>query len=162
VLFSLETAGVEVHPYAEIDAALLTSKGCKVWMDPKQTNFALYLAVGQGGPHVSLPSPLASMKACKNSSELEGMRSAHRRDAAALCSALAHLEALVQGGGTLTEVDVDVEVTRRRAAQWGYMDNSFDTITGYGANGAIVHYRAKREQAATLGLSAPLLLDSGA
>jgi len=57
---------------------------------------------------------------------------------------------------------VDAEVTRLRAAQSGYLYNSFDTIAGYGANGAIIHYRAEPESAAVLGTTRLFLLDSGA
>jgi len=57
---------------------------------------------------------------------------------------------------------VDAEVTGQRAAQWGYLDNSFDTIAGYGPNGAVIHYRAEPATAATLGTSSLFLLDSGA
>eukprot|EP00931_Biecheleriopsis_adriatica_P079953 TRINITY_DN53313_c0_g1_i1.p1 TRINITY_DN53313_c0_g1~~TRINITY_DN53313_c0_g1_i1.p1 ORF type:complete len:707 (-),score=149.56 TRINITY_DN53313_c0_g1_i1:37-2157(-) len=164
VVASLQDADVEIFGYGAMAEAVqqLAFAGHRLWMDPKRTNFALYLAAGKAGPAVSVASPLAMMKACKNDAELAGMAAAHRRDAAALCSGLARVERLVTSGTTVTEVDVDVEVTARRAAQWGYIDNSFDTIAGYGANGAIVHYSAKAASAATVGTESLLLLDSGA
>lgn len=170
VVHALEVAGVAIKPYEDAFAAVKalaagSAEGSKrIWLDPKQTNFALHEAASEGGAQlVPKPSPVAAMKARKHPAELEGMRAAHRRDAAALALALVRLEGRVRGGGEpVTEVDVDTEVTGQRAAQWGYLDNSFDTIAGYGPNGAVIHYRAEPATAATLGTSSLFLLDSGA
>lgn len=175
----LADAGVDLRPYE--DALPTVAKlGCsggglglsveassdeglgKVWMHPGRTNYALRQAVGDQCSRVEEPSPIAEAKAIKNSAELEGMRAAHRRDGAALAGFFAWLERRCRVEAVkVTEVDVDEEVTRRRAAQWGYLENSFDTIAGYGANGAIIHYRASPATAAVLGTSSLFLLDSG-
>jgi hypothetical protein len=47
------------------------------------------------------------------------------------------------GGGTLTEVEVDLELTSRRQQQAGFIEPSFPTIAGANGNGAIIHYRAQ-------------------
>ncbi|CAJ1365879.1 unnamed protein product [Effrenium voratum] len=161
VVAHLEAAGVEAYDYQQFVPALKAS-GQRVWMDTKRSNYSLLLAVGLDGPKVTLPSPISSMKVCKNTCEVDGIIAAHRRDGAAMCGALAQLKNMVTGGQTLTEVDVDLAVTEARAAQEGYVDNSFDTIAGYAANGAIVHYVAQAESAATVGMDSFLLLDSGA
>lgn len=164
VSLALEEAGVSVRGYNDVWSAAdaLAKEGKKVWSDPKRTNFALHLAVGKGSPPVEEPSPLALMKAKKSPEELNGMREAHRRDGAALVAGLARLEASVLEGKIITEVDVDREVTSRRASVPGFLDLSFDTIAGYGENGAIIHYRAEKATAATLGTGKLFLLDSGA
>lgn len=160
----LSRIGVVLRPYSEILASMeaLSGSGKRVWLDPKRTNYALYVASGRRGPAIRKPSPIAMMKAMKNEAELEGMRAAHRRDGAALAGFLEQLEVRVNAGEGITEVEVDVEVTRARRSQHGYVDNSFDTIAGYGANGAIIHYRAVPETAATLGTGSLFLFDSGA
>lgn len=68
------------------------------------------------------------------------------------------------GGGTLTEVEVDLELTGRRAAQPGWVETSFSTIAGAGPNGAIIHYRCELWGGPTSGpgLGPPLLPPSGA
>lgn len=158
----LAAAGVAVRPYTDALAAMaeLSANRARVWADPARTNFAIFSALGDAA-QLRRASPLSELKAMKNEVELEGMRAAHRRDGAALALAFAHLEAAVRGGRRVTEVDVDTEVTRRRAAQWGYVDNSFDTIAGYGPNGASIHYRAEPASCAEVGTEAMLLVDSG-
>lgn len=161
---TLSAAGCEVAPYSSIRDAVqeVVSSGKRIWLDENNSNYMLRQAVGEAGPHVKKDSPLSKMKAKKNENELKGMRDAHRRDGAALTIGLSQLERRIAAGEQVTEVDVDHLVTACRAAQWGYMDNSFDTICGYGANGAIIHYRAQEETAAVLSTGAPVLLDSGA
>lgn len=162
---ALSSVGVAVHPYVEAIAAVeAVASSKKLWLDVSRTNLALCDAASvMGGKGiVTKASPLLKMKAVKNEAELAGMRAAHRRDGAALVSALVALELSVSSGEYVTEVDVDARVTAARAAQDGYLDNSFDTIAGYAANGAIIHYRAVSATAATLGTSALFLLDSGA
>eukprot|EP00927_Polykrikos_kofoidii_P029690 TRINITY_DN25634_c0_g1_i1.p1 TRINITY_DN25634_c0_g1~~TRINITY_DN25634_c0_g1_i1.p1 ORF type:complete len:599 (-),score=102.34 TRINITY_DN25634_c0_g1_i1:537-2333(-) len=166
---ALEEAGVELRPYCEVLPAVASpmpltvgSTQRSVWLDPQRTNCKITRAVESSMPIHSMPSPLALMKARKNDSEMSGMRAAHRRDAAALVTALSRINNAVIGGTeALTEVDVDHIVTSCRAEQWGYVHNSFDTIAGYGPNGAIIHYSAKAATALEVGVDAPLLIDSG-
>ena len=65
-------------------------------------------------------------------------------------------------GAELTEVGVDEYLTGRRAAQPGFVEPSFPTIAGAGANGAIIHYRAQPDGCARIDGGTMLLVDSGA
>lgn len=53
--------------------------------------------------------------------------------------------AQIASGGTLTEVEVDLELTGRRRQQQGFIEPSFPTIAGANSNGAVIHYRAQPE-----------------
>lgn len=168
VLSALKGQGVQVRPYEDM---LLTLENLckaswedgKVWLDPEKSNYALYSIVSRYCTVVKEKSPVSTMKAKKNAAEIQGMRAAHKRDGAALAKSLCHLEHMIQSGNNqITEVDVDSEVTSSRSKQWGYLENSFDTIAGYGPNGAMIHYRAEPATAATLGCCSLFLLDSGA
>ena len=66
----------------------------------------------------------------KNEQELNGMREAHIRDATAVIEFLSWLDKEIALGRTLTEVDVDIEITARRAKQEGFKGTSFPTIAG--------------------------------
>ncbi|KAI8470117.1 MAG: hypothetical protein J3K34DRAFT_459008 [Monoraphidium minutum] len=110
---------------------------------------------------VSLESPVVYAKAVKNAAELAGMAEAHLRDAVAICDFIAWLEEEVASGRTLTEVEVDLQLTGRRRQQAGFIEPSFPTIAGADSNGAVIHYRAKEETAKTVSSSTLLLLDSG-
>lgn len=87
------------------------------------------------------------------------MAAAHKRDGIAMAKLLMWLESC--DPSALDEVDVDEKITSLRSQQQGYLDNSFDTIAGYGANGAVIHYRATADKATKLGRDNLLLIDSG-
>lgn len=102
-----------------------------------------------------------TLRAVKNAAEQAGFRTAMERDGVAMVSFLRWLDENV-ATGTLTEVSIDEKLTALRAAQPGFRGLSFATIAGYGPHGAIVHYEATPETAATLRPEGLLLLDSGA
>lgn len=104
--------------------------------------------------------PCTALKACKHPTELEGVREAHVRDGAALTRFLAWLS--VEGPkGTLNEVSAADKLEAIRAESNLYLGQSFPTIAGAGANGAIVHYRAAAETAAAIKPDMLFLVDSG-
>ena len=100
-------------------------------------------------------------KARKNATELQGARNAHVRDGAALCRFLAWLDAEAPSGALdeLTASD-KLEAFRRETGE--FQDVSFDTISGAGSNGAIVHYRVTPETNKKLKPGTLYLIDSGA
>ncbi|GAB2280219.1 hypothetical protein Dimus_014862 [Dionaea muscipula] len=75
-------------------------------------------------------SPLAVAKAVKNEAEIEGMRNSQLRDAAALAEFWAWLEDEILKGATITEVEITDQLLEFRSKQDGFMDTSFDTISG--------------------------------
>ncbi|XP_006657547.2 aminopeptidase P2 [Oryza brachyantha] len=107
-------------------------------------------------------SPVTLAKAVKNEAEIEGMKSSHIRDAAALAEFWCWLEGEVRESVLHTEVQVSEKLLEFRQKQDGFIDTSFDTISGYGANGAIIHYRPTPESCSSVGSDNLFLLDSGA
>jgi Xaa-Pro aminopeptidase len=107
---------------------------------------------------IEAQDPCALPKACKTEAELDGARAAHLRDGAAMVRFLSWLDA--QPPGSLTEIDVVKRLEAERAATNALRDISFDTISGAGPNGAIVHYRVtdSTNRQVDPGL---LLIDSG-
>ena len=112
-------------------------------------------------PIVIGEGPVAKMKAIKNEAEIAGYRSAMHKDGVAMVKFLRWLLPAVEAGGQ-TEMSIDRKLTGLRAQQPLYRDISFDTIAGYGAHGAIVHYEATPETDIPLEPHGLLLLDSGA
>jgi Xaa-Pro aminopeptidase len=104
--------------------------------------------------------PVALPKACKNPVELEGIRVAHRRDGAAVSRFLGWL-ASESKGGTLREIEVSDRLQALRQETGKLRDLSFDTISGAGPNGAIVHYHASKATERTLEPGSLYLVDSG-
>jgi Xaa-Pro aminopeptidase len=113
------------------------------------------VAVAWGDDPCRLP------KACKNPGEIEGMREAHLRDAAAMVEFLAWLDVQTPRG-TLTEIDVVKSLEGFRRATNALHDISFDTICGSGPNGAIMHYRVTEASNRIIRKNELLLVDSGA
>jgi Xaa-Pro aminopeptidase len=102
------------------------------------------------------------MKAIKNEAEIKGFRQAMVRDGIAMVRFLIWLEEKMAKGEEVTELSADGELTRQRSYQPLFRDISFDTIAGYGAHGAIVHYEPTPESDIPLQPKGLLLLDSGA
>lgn len=107
-------------------------------------------------------TPVALWKSQKNSVEQEGFRRAHVRDGVAMVRFLRKMEEAIAHGEMVTELWVDRELTALRAEQPGFLSLSFETIAGFGAHGAIVHYEATEETDVEVGANGLLLLDSGA
>ena len=148
----LAQQGIEADEYTNVACP----KG-RILVDPSTCNSALVSLPlkGAGG------SLVAPMKAVKNEAEIAGYRSAMRKDGIALVKFLRWLKPAVEAGGQ-TEISIDQKLTSLRAEQEGFRDISFDTIAGYGAHGAIVHYEATPETDIPLEPHGLLLLDSGA
>lgn len=105
--------------------------------------------------------PCLLPKACKNEVELAGTREAHRRDGAALTTFLAWLAEAAPAGG-VTEIAASEKLLALRRRDARFRDLSFDTISGSGANGAIVHYRVSERTDRVLQPGELYLVDSGA
>ena len=113
------------------------------------------VAVAWGDDPCKLP------KAVKNAAEIEGMRVAHLRDGAAMVEFLAWLDQTLPDEA-LTETDVVKALEGFRRATNVLHDISFDTISGAGPNGAIMHYRVTEQTNRVIGTDTLLLVDSGA
>ena len=156
----LAANGVMTDEYENVKKGLAGYDGYNILMDPGETCYTLYKAYGDR-PKVLAPSPLPSMKIVKNETEIMGYRYAMLRDGIAMVKFLRWLVPAVEEGG-VTEVSASDELEAFRAEQSLFKDISFDTIAGYGAHGAIVHYEPTPETDIELKPEGLLLLDSGA
>lgn len=156
----LAANGVMTDEYENVKKGLAGYDGYNILMDPDETCYTLYKAYGDR-PKVLAPSPLTSMKIVKNETEIMGYRYAMLRDGIAMVKFLRWLVPAVEEGG-VTEVSASDELEAFRAEQSLFKDISFDTIAGYGAHGAIVHYEPTPETDIELKSEGLLLLDSGA
>ena len=154
----LKAEGVGVAPYEDVTKGLKDYFEYNILMDPDEVNWALYKTVTR--EIVEGESPVKRMKTVKNPTEIAGFRSAMLRDGIAMVKFLKWLDEtdVTQE----TEISVDRQLTALRGEQPLYRDISFDTIAGYGAHGAIVHYEATPETDIPLEPHGLLLLDSGA
>jgi Xaa-Pro aminopeptidase len=139
---------VRLHERDDFEAILAGLGGKTVVVDPERSVAAIFEALeGAGARVIAKRDPAVLPKALKNPVEIGGHRAAQARDGAALSRFLHWLSIEAPKGG---------RVRRRRAgprqAGGDLRDLSFDTISGAGPNGAIVHYRVTSKPAAGDGL----------
>ena len=159
VLDYLKSEGITADDYENVDKGLKGYFEYNILLDPDEVNYTLYKMVSR--EKVEEESPVKRMKTIKNDTEIEGFRSAMLKDGIALIKFLHWLKPAVEAGGQ-TEMSIDQKLTAFRSEQPLYRDISFDTIAGYQAHGAIVHYEATAETDIPLKPEGFLLLDSGA
>ncbi|XP_057499074.1 aminopeptidase P2-like [Actinidia eriantha] len=188
VMGYLKNAGIELRPYESILSEIesLAMQGVHLWLDISSLNAAIvntyksacdryFSSIGNkikdnpssngqsGGPAgIYRTSPIYTAKAVKNQAELEGMRDSHLRDAAALAQFWAWMEEEIQKDVVLTEVEVADKLLEFRSKRAGFIDTSFDTISGSGPNGAIIHYKPEPGSCSIVDAKTLFLLDSGA
>lgn len=155
----LKAEGIKVDDYTNVGQGLKDYFEYNILLDPDEVNYTLYKMVKC--EIIEAESPVKRMKTIKNATEIEGFRRAMLKDGIALVKFLHWLKPAVEAGGQ-TEISIDQKLTALRAEQPLYRDISFDTIAGYQAHGAIVHYEATPETDIPLKPEGFLLLDSGA
>lgn len=151
---------IDVQAYDSVVERLRLYAGKSLLVDMSSTNYSLATAV-PFEKVCSGVSPIASMKAVKNKVEQDGFRAAMLRDGVAVVKFLAWLKSAVEAGGQ-TEISLDERLTALRAEQPKFKGISFDTIVGYEAHGAIVHYEATPETDIPVQPHGLVLIDSGA
>ena len=165
----LKAEGVGIAPYEDVTKGLKDYFEYNILLDPDEVNYTLYKQVSR--EIVEAESPVKRMKTIKNPTEIAGFRSAMLKDGIAMVKFLYWLQKVLpapvgEGAGvgsvSLTEISVDQKLTSFRTEQPDFRDISFDTIAGYQAHGAIVHYEATPETDVPLKPEGFLLLDSGA
>ena len=156
----LASEKIDVEAYEAVVEGLRSYTGKSLLVDMTSTNYSLATAV-PFEKVCSGVSPIVSMKAVKNKVEQDGFRAAMLRDGVAVVKFLAWLKSAVEAGGQ-TEISLDERLTALRAEQPKFKGISFDTIVGYEAHGAIVHYEATPETDIPVEPHGLVLIDSGA
>jgi Xaa-Pro aminopeptidase len=155
-------AEVRLHEPTAFISTLDALSGKRVLLDSSTAGFAIReRLVAAGAKAVSGADPCALPKACKNPVEIEGSRQAHLRDAVAMCRFLAWLSTY-SGDGSLREIAASDRLEQLRRQDPSCRDLSFDSISGAGSNGAIVHYKATPDTERPLLAGEVYLIDSGA
>jgi len=162
VIAYLKAEGVGVEPYEDVRKGLADYFEYNILIDPDEINYTLYKSVTR--EIVEEESPVKRMKTVKNEREIAGFRSAMLKDGIAMVKFLKWLSGYSGKDGIsgISEISASDKLEAFRAEQPLYRGLSFDTIAGYQAHGAIVHYEATPETDIPLKPEGFLLLDSGA
>jgi len=152
---------VRIAPREDFLPALAALAGKRVAADPDSCVQAIFAALEEAGAEVVAErDPCMLPKAIKNPVEQQGHRDAQARDGAAMARFLHWLSVEAPGGG-VSEIAASDKVHQFRRECGDLRDLSFDTISGSGPNGAIVHYRVTEETSRTLAPGSVYLVDSG-
>ncbi|WP_289741846.1 aminopeptidase P family protein [uncultured Duncaniella sp.] len=157
----LKDAGVAVAPYDAVLSSLAAlPKDVTVLLSGSRASGAIAHVLE--GRYVKGDSPVALPKAVKNDVQIAGIRQAHLRDGVAMVRSFMEIEKVVESGEKLTEMGVADILLKHRSKGELFFDLSFESICGFGPNGAIVHYTATPESDSVITKGNLLLIDSGA
>ena len=152
---------VAVKPSEELQPTLRALSGKKVKLDPATASAWYFEELKAAGAEILRGTdPVVLPRACKNAAEIEGSRKAHARDGAAM-SRFLHWLATEGQSGKVQEIDACKQLEAFRAETGALKDLSFDSISGAGPNGAIVHYRVTTKTNRRLARGSLFLIDSG-
>lgn len=153
---------VSIAAYEGIGTALeALPSGATLLIDPDRNTVGTLSHVPSAVSLVEAINPTTLMKSRKSDAEIAFVREAMAHDGAALCEFFAWLDTALSQGDPLNELDIDREITAARAKRPGYFGQSFSTIAGFNANGALPHYRATSAAFSKIEGDGLLLIDSG-
>jgi Xaa-Pro aminopeptidase len=153
--------GVRLHERYEFENALAGLGGKTVAVDPERAVSAIFDALDKAGAKIlSLRDPVVLPKALKNPVEIAGQKSAQARDGAVIAKFLKWIdEEAPKGDVDELKASDHLEALRRENPE--LRDLSFDSISGAGPNGAIVHYKSSEKTNRKLETGTLYLIDSG-
>jgi len=151
---------VKICEYTDFATSLQQLDG-SIWLDDKSSSMWMYenIRINQQAEIHLDKLPIVWRKACKNIVEAQGARDVHVRDAVAVINYFSWLDNNIDH--QVDEISGSDKLYEFRSMQEGFLSLSFDTISGFGANGAIIHYRATEDSKVVLGTNSLYLLDSG-
>lgn len=131
-----------------------------VLLDTNKVNYLIYNNISVGTEIIDKPNPSTLMKACKNDIELENLKNAHIKDGVAVTKFMYWLKQNIKSQ-EITEISAAEKLESFRKEQKDYLEPSFNTISAYEANAAMMHYSASKDSNSKLAPKNLLLVDSG-
>ncbi|QKG80199.1 aminopeptidase P family protein [Tenuifilum thalassicum] len=157
----LENEMVTIKPYDKIFSKLeKLKKKNRVVLDPSKVNYAIFSKIHKKVKIVEAPGLASTLKARKQTVEIEGIQDVMIQDGIAMVEFLYWLENSV-GNEEITEITVAEKLLELRGKRKHFVSESFGSIVGYADHGAIVHYSATPETAYAIKPEGFLLVDSG-
>ena len=157
---ALKTEGVKIEDYSKVSEFLSKICNLSVCLDSSKLSYRIYNAITERNWAVDTLSVADILKSMKNDVEVEGFRRVMVRDGVALTRFFMWLEKAVPEG-LVTEYNVGLKLKEFRSEQDNFVGESFYTIAGYAANGAINHYHPVAETCLEVKPEGLLLIDSG-
>lgn len=157
---TLQKEGIKIVDYNQVGKFLAEICNLSVCLDSSRLSYRIYNTIAERNWVVDTLSVADLLKSQKNEVEAEGFRHVMIRDGVALTKFFMWLEKTVPEG-LVTEYNVGLKLKEFRSQQQYFAGESFSTIAGYAANGAINHYHPNAENCLGIKPEGLLLIDSG-
>lgn len=159
ILEEFKKVNVTLHPYNDIyeDIKKLDASETAL-IDPMKMNYALYKNIPCKIAESANPTIL--MKAMKNDVELENIKEAHIKDGIAITKFMYWIKTRYDKED-ITELSSADKLTSLRAAQEGYIRDSFEPLCAFADHAAMMHYSPSKETDVVLKEGAMFLNDTG-
>lgn len=161
----LTAEGIKIKPYEQIYETAGQLHETTVLVDPKRVNLRMYMLLCEcsacGVRLVEKENPTVLMKAVKNPAEIEQLKAVHIEDGLAVTRFIFWLKQAVRNGEKVTEYTAAEHLEGLRSRISDYIEPSFETISAYNENAAMMHYHAEKDTCAQLQAQGMLLVDSG-
>ena len=152
--------GICLDEYLNVYEYIKTLTVKNMWLNDQKTSYAILENLPKDVELIKGMTPVAYTKCLKNAKEQENMKKAHIKDGVAMTKFMYWFKQNV-GKEEMTEISVAEKVKAFREAEEGFVEESFETICGYGPHGAIIHYGATEESNVNILPEGLLLVDSG-
>lgn len=159
---SLISEGIEIQPYTqarEFVKQYLEFNKCNVIFDADSLNYSFYELLMANNRGIAKQSVVADMKAVKNKTEIKNIKEAYTLDSVAVVKFIKYIKE--KRNAHLSELDAASYIDRLRKKIPGFIELSFPTISAYGANAAMMHYEATKDNYSVIEPTGMLLVDSG-
>jgi len=158
----LEKQGIFVSDYSDIELELFKIKGKKILTDPEYTSAYFYKVLGLGNEIYDVKNYEIIRKHLKNTTEQCLARNYHVTDAVNMIEGIVKIKELISSGVELNEYEAAQIIDDMRKRSEGFFALSFETISAYGENAAVVHYSPLPSSSQIIKNRGLLLIDSGA
>ena len=158
---ALNAAAIQIQPYEHAADALAQLSGCLMY-DPAKVAVSTVFRLPESMVKREQPNPSTQFKAEKSTAEVANIRQAMLQDGIALCGFFTELEHRLAQGEPITEYQIGEMLLHHRSQRDHFVSESFGTIAGYNANGAMPHYSAPAIGSLKIAGDGLLLIDSGA
>jgi len=161
VSYHFKSNDINIREYSSIDSFLETHKDCSIIFDKGSLNQHLYEIIKNFKTLINLPLYVSRLRALKNEVEIDGYKESMIKDGVVWVKFYMWFNHSLKNNIPITEISVIEKIRELKSKQDGFIDESFGTIAGYAAHGAIGHYAASSKSNSTIEKRGFLVIDTG-
>lgn len=151
----------ELYNYSDIFNYVEKYENTSIYVDKNKLNNKLFNCIDKSNEIISGNNLTGKLKSIKNSTELANIEKAYIKDGVALTKFIFWIKKTIKNKA-ITEYEAELKLREFRKLSKDYIYDSFETISAYEKNAAMMHYHGSEENSSTIKNSGFLLVDSGA